>query len=340
MEQYILNEMYFGKSPGLLKIEDYFLKIQQKYKRSNPFSNLSVYREMLKDPILLKIANEIVDLFGFKEAAVTFSREDTINAYCITFVSEPNGDSYTLDEKKIPYEKLLGSVIITNSGYKFNPKKFPINLFTCINLGCLFKNKMNISELMAILLHEIGHNFSLVMCSNKMTDKANETFADSFAVSYGYGAELSHAFSKMAIRYSNFDKTFKDIPVLNIVTGLNQIRKGIWHYDPDDDHPTNKIRLDNMLRQMEIDLKETPNLTPGMREDLKKQIEYCKKLIHNTYDVTDNDNIGVRMTKYYHREMEPAFEEDQRKEIDKYAHPTKLNKKIGTMIKPKGWFKF
>ena len=335
----ILNEMYFGRVPGLLKIEDYFSKIQQKYKRSNPFSNLSVYREMIKDPLLLKISYELMSLFGFKEVSVTFSREDTINAYCITFISEPNGDSYTIDEKKVPYEKLQGSVIVTNSGFKFNSKKFPINLFTCINLGCLFKNKISIQELMAILLHEIGHNFSLIMMGNKMTDKANETFSDSFAVSFGYGAELSHAFSKMAIRYSDFDKRFKDVPILNIITGLNQIRKGISNYDPDDDHPTTKIRLDNMLRQMEIDLKETPNLTPGMREDLKKQIEYCKKLIHKTYDATDQDNIGTRMTKYYHREMEPGFEEDQRKDIDRWAHPTKLNQKIGTMMKPKGWFK-
>ena len=172
-----------------------------------------------------------------------------------------------------------------------------------------------------------------------MTSKANETFADSVAASYGYGSELTSAFSKIAIRYSDFDKVFKDVPVLNIVTGLNQIRKGLSRYDPEEDHPTTKVRLDNILRQMETDLKETPNLTPTMRADLKKQIEYCKKMIHDTYDSTDDDNMGVRMTKYYYREMEPGLEEDQTKETDKFAHPTKLNQKIGGMMKPKGWWK-
>lgn len=336
----ILNEMYFGKLPGLLKIEDHFLKIQQKYKRSNPYSNLSVYRDLIKDPILLKISKELMNLFGFKEVAITFSRSSAINAYCIPFIAEANGDAYNLEEKKVPYEKLQKAVIITNSGIKFNPKKFPVNLFISINLGCLFKTKLTIPELMAILLHEIGHNFSLIMLSNKMTKKADETFADSMAVSYGYGAELTHVFSTGAIRYSDFDKTFRDIPLLNIITGLNQIRKGFLNYDPDDDHPTNKIRLDNMIRQMEIDLKETPNLTPGMREDLKKQIEYCKKLVHKTYDVEEHDNIGTRLTKYYYREMEPGFEEDQRRESDKWAHPSKLNQRIGNMMHPKGFFKF
>lgn len=339
MEQYVLNEMYFGKLPGLLKIEDYFAKIQQKYKKSNMMVNLSAYRTLIKDPILMKIANELKDMFGFKEVAVTFARDDTFNAYTIPFVSEPNGDAYTLDEKRVSLNHIIGSVIITNSGFRFNPKKFPVNLFVCINLGCLFKSELTIPELMAVLLHEIGHNFSLVMLGNKMTPKANETHSDVFASMYGYGKELISAFSKFAIKYSDFDKAFKDIPVLNIVTGLNQIRKGIHHHDPEEDHPTIKVRLDNILRQMEADLKETPNLSPGMRQDLKNQIEYCKKLISDTYDSSDKDNIGTRMTKYYWREMEPGFETYQTKEIDKYAHPTKLNQKISDMMKPKGWFK-
>ena len=52
------------------------------------------------------------------------------------------------------------------------------------------------------------------------------------------------------------------------------------------------------------------------------------------------DRIGMRMTKYYYREMEPGFEADIRKDTDRYVHPTKVNKRIGDMMKPKGFFKF
>lgn len=339
MDEMILNEIYFGKLPGLVKIEDYFLKVQQKYKKSNPYSNLSAYRELIKDPILIKLAYELVDLFGFKEVSVTFARDDTFNAYCLPFVVDDKGNAYDIYEKKHENKQLSGMVIVTNSGMRFNTRKFPVNMLVCLNLGCLFKTKLTIPEVISVLLHEIGHMFSKVLMSHGMTAKADETFADSFCSMYGYGHELVSAFSKIAIRYSDFDKMFKDVPVLNVITGISQIFKGLSYYDPNEDHPATKIRLDNIVRQMEADLKDTEGLTPGMREDLKKQITQCKQLIHDTYDSTNKDNMGIRMTKYYHREMEPGFDSAAMKEADKYAHPTKLNDMIKGRIKPKGWFK-
>ena len=347
MEQYILNEMYFGKLPGLVKIEDYFIKLQQKYKKSNMMQNLSAYREMLKDPILLKISYELMDLFGFKEVTVTVARDDTFNAYTIPFVADDRGNSYNIEDEKVPFKKLQGSIIVTNSGFRFDKKKFPVNLLVVINLGILFGDKVHhlsftLPELIAVLLHEIGHNFSLATLGTGMNKavKSNEIFADSFAAMYGYGPELTSAFNKLGIRYSKFDKNIKDTPILNIVVGLKHIFNGILRADPNEPHPFVKNRLDNILKQMEADLKETPNLTPGMREDLQKQIEFCKRLNAETYDVSDNDLTGVRMAKYYYREMEPAMETHHSQEADKLTNPTKLNKKIGGMMKPKGFFRF
>ena len=347
MEQYILNEMYFGKLPGLVKIEDYFIKLQQKYKKSNMMQNLSAYREILKDPILLKISYELMDLFGFKEVTVTIARDDTFNAYTIPFVADDRGNSYNIEDEKVPFKKLQGSIIVTNSGFRFDKKKFPVNLLVVINLGILFGDKVHrlaftIPELIAVLLHEIGHNFSLATLGTGMNKaiKSNEIFADSFAAMYGYGQEFSTAFNKLGIRYSNFDKNIKDTPILNIIVGLKHIASGILTANPDDPHPAIKNRLDNVLKQMEADLKETPNLTPGMREDLKKQIEFCKKINAVTYDANDNDSTGIRMTKYFYREMEPGWEEHHSKDSDKLTNPTKLNKKIGGMMKPKGFFRF
>ena len=347
MEQYVLNEMYFGKLPGLVKIEDYFIKLQQKYKKSNMMQNLSAYREIIKDPILLKISYELMDLFGFKEVTVTIVRDDSFNAYTIPFVADDRGNSYNLEDEKIPFKKLQGAIIVTNSGFKFDKKKFPVNLLVAINLGILFPNKndrlvFTIPELIAVLLHEVGHNFSLATLGTGMNKaiKSNEVFADSFAAMYGYGKEFSTAFNKLGVRYSDFDKSIKDTPILNIVVGLKHIAGGLLTAHPDDPHPAIKIRLDNVLKQMETDLKETPNLTPGMREDLKKQIEFCKKMNAETYEANDNDSTGIKMTKYFYREMEPGWEEHHRQDSDKLTNPTKLNKRIGGMMKPKGFFRF
>lgn len=333
MDNIVLQEMYFGKLPGLLKIEDLFTKLQQKYKKGDAVKNLSLYRDMIKDPILNKIGNALCELFGFKEVAITIARDDSFNAYCVRYVTDGQGNIYNIDEQKIPFKIAQGSVIVNNNGFMFDKKKLPVNIVICINLGCLFHTKLTLQELMSVLLHEIGHTFSLIMMTNKMTSKADETFADGFAASYGYGEHLTSAFSKIAIRYSNFDKMLKDVPVLNIITGINQIFWGWLYHDPFEDHPTTKVRLDKILRQMEIDLKETPNLPVGMRKDLQRQINRTKEIISRTYDANDDDTTGVRMTKFYYREMEPGMEIVQNNEADKYAHPTKINNTIRGMRK-------
>ena len=50
-----LNEMYFGKTPNLLSLEDLIGKFRKKYGKSKPMSNMADYREMIRDPILNKI---------------------------------------------------------------------------------------------------------------------------------------------------------------------------------------------------------------------------------------------------------------------------------------------
>ena len=155
----VLNEVYFGKVGGLLKLEEMFAKLKQEYSKLDPY-NHSVFKTLIKDPLLQKIAKEITSIFGYKETMVTFSNNRHLNAYTIPFATDDNGNSYDILERKIPYDKLVGAVTVTNSGFSFNTKKFPTNLLVVLNLGCLFKSAISIPELIAILLHEIGHTFS------------------------------------------------------------------------------------------------------------------------------------------------------------------------------------
>lgn len=335
-----LNEMYFGKKIALSTIEEYFDRLKAQYKNENPMGNGQTYRELTNDPLLAKIGNEIAKLFGFEEVAVTIARRQEFNAYTMPFVVDADGNSYDFEDKKVPLRQMAGAVIITNDGFRFNNKKFRTNLFLCINLGCLFKTPLSTSELMAVLLHEIGHNFSTIVLSHNMTDRANEKFADQFASMYGYGPELASALSKTMIHYSDFDRSFKDVPLLNVFVGLNQIRKNIAYISSDNPHPVTKNRLLNVVRQLEQDLKDTPNLTPTMKKKMQDQIIQTKKIIDAHFNASPNANIGERITRYYFREMEPgmAAEKEAEEAAEKFSAPTRVNQKMATMIHKKGWF--
>lgn len=337
----VLNEMYFGKQPGLIKIEEFIDRLKKQYRGENLLGSSQSYRDLIKDPLLKKISDEISDMFGFKEVAVTISKRTNFNAYTIPFVVDDDGNSYDLDDRKISHKKLTGSVVINSNGFKFDKKKFPTNLLICMNLGCLFKTPITTQELVAILLHEIGHNFSIVVLSHKMSDRSDEKFADQFASMYGYGPELSAALSKVMINHSDFDKFWKDVPVLNVLVGLNQIRKNITNVSDENPHPVTKNRLAGILRQLEQDLKDTPNLTPGMRNDIKKQIDRCKKLMDDSFSIDPNANIGERITRFYFGQMEPNLQAEKAAEeyADKFSAPLKVNQKMNTMIHKKGWFR-
>ena len=336
-----LQEMFFGKLPGLIQIEEYFDKLKRRYERENVLTSGSAYRELVRDPILQKIGDLIARMFGFKEVAVTIARNPHFNAYTIPFVVDSNGNSYDLNDRRVSYKHLVGAVTVNNSGFMFNKKKFPANLLICLNLGCLFKTPISTSEMMAVLLHEIGHNFAMVVMSHSMTERSEEKFADQFASMYGYGPELASGLSKVMINYSEFDKAWKDVPILNVLVGLNQIRKNIGNVSDDNPHPVTKNRILGVIRQLEQDLKDTPNLTPGMRQDIQKQIKRCKDVADRVFSVNPDDNIGARMTNYYFGEVEPNLhaEKEGEREAEKFSAPTNVNQKIGTMIHKRGWFR-
>ena len=335
-----LDEMYFGKKIALSTIEEYFDRLKAQYKNENPLGNGQTYRDLVNDPLLTKIGKEIANLFGFEEVAVTISRRPTFNAYTIPFVIDAEGNSYDFEDKKVTHRKLVGAVTITNDGFMFNKRKFRTNLLVCLNLGCLFRAPITTSELMAVLLHEIGHNFSSVVLSIDMTERADEKFADQFVSMYGYGPELASALSKTMIDYSDFDRKFKDVPLLNVFVGLNQIRKNLLNMVDDCPHPVTKNRLLGVVRQLEQDLKDTPNLTPTMKKKMQDQIAQTKRIIDATFNASPNANIGERITRYYFREMEPgrSTEIEAEQDANRFSAPTKVNQKMSQMVHKKGWF--
>ena len=337
----VLNEMYFGKPFQLVAIEDLFDKFKAAYSKSDPMKSGSTFRMMIKDPILKKIGKHLSDCFGFKEVCITIARDPTLNAYTISFISDHKGNSYDIRENPFTPKQISGAVTVTNAGFKFNQKKFATNLLVCLNLGILFRTEINTQELMGILLHEIGHNFSKVVISaNKVSDRVNEKFADQFAAMYGYGPDIASAFSKMTVNYGPIEKAFKDVPVVNILVGLSNIwDNAVMRTSVQNEHPAMRSRMEAQIRQLEQDLKDTPELTPEMRADIKKQIERCKQIIDDTFE-SKRDNMADRITYGYYGKWEPdwSLEKYEEKQAEKYSGPETINKKIGEMYKKHGLF--
>lgn len=333
MEMIPLNEMYFGKPIQLTRIEDHINELKTKYNTKGTLT-IGRYKEIIKDPILKKIADQLTSLFGFKESIVTISPSMSINAYTIPHVIDDDGNMFPLEDKIVRKKDMDGIIKITNSGFSFIKKKFPVAFTVVITYGCFSLPTLTTPEFVAILLHEIGHQFGYII-HRSFDARADESFSDKFSSMYGYGLELASALKKITIVDSDFDKKIKDIPILNFFYGLNQIRK---HSGSDFIHPHLMSRINGLIAQMEQDLKDTP-MSPEAKADLEKQLKLLKEYVKDNFESQEGDNIGTRMMKaHFRNQPDEYWERKGNEEADKYSHPSKLNEKIRKYQHKKGWF--
>ena len=338
----ILNEMYFGKLPGLLKLEEFISKLRKVYDKSELIRNPSEYRELLKDPILTKMAKEVSELFGLNECAITIARDWSMNAYTLTYPVTKNG-VYDSNEHLLEPKKMTGSIIITNDGFSFNKRKFPTNILICLNLGLLF-GKYTEPEVVAVLLHEIGHSFSKFIVGYDLSSRSDEQFADQFATMYGYGKELISALSsskKTEFYYGNIENKLKDVPVFNIFIGIKKVIESMYEDQFEtDEHPDIRDRITYQIKQLEDDLKHTPNLTPTMKKDIENKIKICKDLL-NRYENRQNSGMAEKMGRFYNdsiRDNIPEYKK-KKKEAEKATNPTTINNTINSIYNKKGYFR-
>lgn len=340
-----LNEMQFGKLNALLAIEDLLDRLRLKYKKKDSSTNVKHFREIIKDDALKKIAKYITSTFGFNETAVTLYRDPISNAYTIAFPKDKNGKAvYNKDNKQVTDKKFRASVIISNTGFSYDIKSFPTNFLVCISTGLMFDYRITSGEIVAILLHEIGHQFSKVILNQKeLTPRADEGFADQFAAMYGYGVEFTSVMQKM---HSMRDpKSLKakmvNIPLINIIVGTFDLALNLYVREiRKDEHPGLKRRLDSQIEQMESDLKDYNGiLSADMKDELRAKIEQCKKMNDSFFNT--HDNMYDRMTKWYWNRIEPELPANKNMDVfaRKGTDPDKLNTQLGNMYKKRGYFK-
>lgn len=145
----IMNEAYFGKTPAVKKIEHIIDQIKQKY--NGKILDTSIHT----DPLRFKLNKVIEDAFGFGVVDVQFVTSMGVNAYTypvgLDLGATWNGDRTLLIDK--------------TNGYRFK-KEYGYAAIICITTGLLLHPMISAAEATAIILHEIGHNFTSVAIGN------------------------------------------------------------------------------------------------------------------------------------------------------------------------------
>jgi len=137
-----VNEVYFGESKELTEITEQIGKVRAKYKYSSKY-----FSKANTDPDLLKLNRMFEEFFGFETFCIVLEETTQYNAYTFP-VSSALGAKTGKD-----------AIETTKHGFRFK-KKCGLNLFMVVNAGVFFGNEFSDREVLAIMLHEIGHSFS------------------------------------------------------------------------------------------------------------------------------------------------------------------------------------
>lgn len=147
-----INEAYYGKVKPLRDAERILGVFRKKY-----FGLTKHVNSANSDPLLYEFCDILCKQFGFKRFIMTINSSIIANAG--TYV----GGWITCDQAKI---------IKTNDGFKYDGT---VNMLMIIYTQLIFNEEITDGEIMAIILHEIGHNFSQRTNNIVNVGKAAET---------------------------------------------------------------------------------------------------------------------------------------------------------------------
>lgn len=204
----LLNEIYFGKTP-ILPAQKQLTILRNKLKNNPVTATTNI------DPEIIKFNRIIEDIFGFNKFALYIQPDNLPNAYAFPV------DTYFTEEEK---ERIRKSLIASPTGFKYS-KVFPgVSLIIAIHSGLLDSDEYSDEEIMAAILHEIGHGFF-----EAVTDRDGKyTASRKMTKLLNYILNIS----KQWVKQGKHGKSFRiDIAEhdLNFVNGLiNSIKKSMF----------------------------------------------------------------------------------------------------------------
>ncbi len=143
----IFDEAYFGKNKNVLEIEKCIERIRTKYANFQKRNITDIYN----DPIFKKMVSCIEDEFGFSS---------------VSFVIQSWKSDVEMNVFTIPLNGWFGALnpvedAIVNNGIKYR-KEMNYSIMFIVTSSIFFHPNLTAGEVCALLLHEIGHNFTYV----------------------------------------------------------------------------------------------------------------------------------------------------------------------------------
>lgn len=146
----VLNEVYIGRAP-VKPLQDQIRNIREKLSDKPYTTSINLDTEILK---FNRIAEKV---FGYK-------------TFCLYIVNNnvPNAAAFNVDifMDKEEKESIHKALIASPEGFKYNQAFQKIDFIMNLNSGLIFNNEFTDEEVMADILHEIGHSFFLAMISD------------------------------------------------------------------------------------------------------------------------------------------------------------------------------
>lgn len=145
-----ITEAYFKESnemKELVKTLKSILNITHKY---TPLD--SKFKKFTKLKEVTKFNRQMENMFGFHTFSLEIYESSTINAF--TYPVSFKYDNVTSNGKR--------NVVMTKTGYKF-VKGSNYNAIVFITSKFLSDNRFNERDIMGVILHEVGHNFSFAI---------------------------------------------------------------------------------------------------------------------------------------------------------------------------------
>ena len=134
----VLDEVYIGKTKGLQVIEDELDSFRSRYMNNHFNTHIN------NDPQLIKINRMFEDEFGFDVFSLHIINLQEVNLFTLPV-------DYRVDV-------ITQTPVVSKSGFKFN-KSAKYAIIVCVYSGAIFNPHFTTGEIMASILHEIGHNF-------------------------------------------------------------------------------------------------------------------------------------------------------------------------------------
>lgn len=194
-----LNEVYFGKSKNLLECEKLVKELKDKYDGKYLDGGRIEFETSHKD-LCKRLAQE----FGLKRFWMSYLSTPIANA------STPP-ISWAIE--CMPTCRMKANLIVDKAGFKYRPEAGYI-LHMDMYTGLFCNPNYTAGEIMAVILHEIGHNFQAVIDNtcfmlNDVTQWSKILYTMLFYISHGH-IEGAISMALLPIVYSNFAKDLDD----------------------------------------------------------------------------------------------------------------------------------